>query len=69
MFEKHWLERWLSTEEHLLLLQRPWFQFLAPTLGSSLLPIVTPVPEYDIIFCPLWIAAACEVHTDKQSHT
>lgn len=24
---------------------------------------------YSIIFCPLWIAAACDVHTDKQSHT
>lgn len=36
-------ECWLNSQEHLFVLQRVWFGFLAPHCGSQL--SVSPVPE------------------------
>lgn len=45
MFIKYCVERWLSSYEHILLLQRTQVQSLEPTSDSSQ-PCITPVPGH-----------------------
>jgi hypothetical protein len=68
------LERWLSKQEHMLLLQRAWVPFPAPTLVSSQLHITLVLVDLDppsgLLTYPVYTwYILTHTHTHIHTHT